>query len=132
MGAADAVPLNQQEQLRRLLEDTIDNEFREAINSAVARQSRVVAAINARIDTINTAMVWLTLGLGALSIPLIIYRCFWLFNQLYQPIVLIHGATNAIAAGQYNRPISVKLDYEFEELANSINQLAEQLQAHVA
>jgi signal transduction histidine kinase len=123
-------PLNQQEQLRRLLEVTIDDQFREAINSAVARQSRVVAAINARIDTLNTTIVWFTVGLGALSLPLILYGCYWLFNQLYQPLILIANATNAIASGHYHQPISVILDDEFNELATSINQLAKRLQEH--
>jgi two-component system OmpR family sensor kinase len=125
-------PLNQQERLRSLLEVTIDDQFREAINSAVSRQSRVVAAINAKIDTLNTAMVWFTIGLGALSLPLIIYGCYWLFNQLYQPLILIRNATNAIASGQYQQPISDKLDDEFQELVVSINQLAAQLQEHKA
>jgi signal transduction histidine kinase len=128
----DSAPLDQQEKLHSLLEVTIDEQFREAINAAVSRQSRVVSAINAKIDTLNTAMVWFTIGLGALSYPLIIYGCYWLFNQLYQPLILIRGATNAIAAGNYRQPISVKLDDEFEELATSINQLAERLQEHEA
>ena len=128
----NTAPLNQQERLRRLLEVTIDNQFREAINSAVSRQSRVVAAINARIDTLNTAMVWFTVGLGALSLPLIIYGCYWLFNQLYQPLILIRNATNTIASGQYQQPISEKLDDEFQELVASINQLAAQPQDHKA
>jgi len=124
------VPLNQQERLRSLLEVTIDNQFREAINSAVSRQSRVVAAINAKIDTLNTAIVWFTMGLGALSLPLIVYGCYWLFNQLYQPLILIRNATNTIASGQYQQPISEKLDDEFQELVVSINQLAAQLLEH--
>lgn len=128
----NTTPLSQQERLRRLLEVTIDDQFREAINAAVTRQSRVVAAINARIDTLNTAMVWFAVGLGALSFLLILYGCYWLFNQLYQPIVLIRGATNAIASGHYHQPISEKLDDEFEELAASINQLAARLQEHEA
>lgn len=132
IGSNNTTPLNQREGLRKLLEDTIDNEFREAINAAVARQSRVVASINARIDTINTAMVWFTVSLGALSVPLIVYGCYWLFNQLYQPLMLIRSATNAIASGHYDRPISVRLDDEFEGLAASINELAEQLKTHQA
>lgn len=132
VGNMSAAPLNQQERLRSLLEVTIDDQFREAINSAVSRQGRVVAAINAKIDTLNTAMVWFTIGLGALSLPLIIYGCYWLFNQLYQPLILIKNATNSIASGQYQQPISEKLDEEFQELAFSINQLAAQLQEHKA
>jgi two-component system OmpR family sensor kinase len=123
-------PLNQQAQLKRLLEVTIDDQFREAINSAVARQARVVAAINAKIEMLNTTILWFAIGLGALSIPLILYGCYWLFNQLYQPLILIANATNSIALGHYQKPISVKLDDEFEELATSINQLALRLQEH--
>lgn len=123
-------PLNQQERLRRLLEVTIDNQFREAINAALARQGRVVSAINVKIDTLNTTMVWFTFGLGALSIPLLIFGCYWLFNQLYQPLILIRGATNKIALGNYDRPISEKLDEEFDELAQSINLVATRLQQH--
>jgi signal transduction histidine kinase len=123
-------PLNQQERLRSLLEVTIDDQFREAINSAVFRQSRVVSAINAKIDTLNTTIVWFTIGIGALSLPLIIYGCYWLFNQLYQPLILIRNATNTIASGQYQQPISEKLDVEFQELVDAINQLAVQLQTH--
>ncbi|BDX08306.1 sensor histidine kinase [Planctobacterium marinum] len=123
-------PLNQQERFRSLLEVKIDNEFREAINAAVTRQSRVVAAINARIDTLNTAMVWFTIGLGALSIPLLVYGCYWLFNQLYQPLILLRNATESITQGRYNDPIPEKLDEEFEALANDIKRLAQQLQKH--
>jgi signal transduction histidine kinase len=128
----NGLPLNQQEQLRNLLEVTIDDEFRESINAAVSRQSRVVAAINARIDTLNIVIVWFTIGLAGLSLPLIIYGCYWLFNQLYQPLVLIQGATNAIASGHYDSPIAVTLDDEFQALAMSINQLAVRLQEHEA
>lgn len=126
----NAIPINQQQGVRNLLEETIDKQFREAINAAVTRQSRVVAATNARIDTLNTAIVSFSLGLGILSLPLITYGCYWLFNQLYQPLILIQQATNSIASGQYQQPISEKLDEEFEELAASINQLAKRLQEH--
>ncbi|MGB3725263.1 MAG: HAMP domain-containing sensor histidine kinase [Glaciecola sp.] len=125
-----SVPIAQKKNLRTLLEETIDNQFREAINTAEVRQSRVVVAINAKIDALNTSIVWLTLGLGFLAIPLITYGCYWLFNQLYQPLVLIQHATDAIAAGEYKKPISEKLDDEFAALAGAINQLAKRLQEH--
>ncbi|CAM4093639.1 HAMP domain-containing sensor histidine kinase [Pseudoalteromonas ostreae] len=130
VSSGNTAPLNQQAQLKRLLEVTIDDQFREAINSAVARQTRVVAAINAKIEMLNSTILWFAIGLGALSIPLILYGCYWLFNQLYQPLILIANATNSIALGHYQKPISVTLDDEFEELATSINQLALRLQEH--
>lgn len=123
-------PLNQQAQLRGLLEVKIDDQFRELSNSAINRQSSVVVSINAQINTLNTALLWFTIGFGILSLSIIFYGCYWLFNQLYQPITLIRSATNAIASGEYNKPISEKLDGEFEELASSINQLAERLKEH--
>lgn len=128
----DEAPVDQQKRLRSLLEVTIDDEFREAINAAVSRQSKVVATINAQINMLNTAMVWFAGGLGLVSFSIIIYGCYWLFNQLYQPIILIRSATNAITSGEYDKPISEKLDQEFEELATSINQLAKRLKEHEA
>ena len=126
------IPLNEQEQLRYLLESTIDDQFREIINNAVSRQNRVVASINARIDTLNTIMLWFTIGLGALSLLLITYACYWLFNQLYQPLILIKKATTSIASGDYQKPIAEKLDDEFQDIASSVNQLAIRLQEHEA
>lgn len=123
-------PLQQQARLRSLLEVTIDDQFRELINSAINRQTNVVTSINAQINSLNSAIVWFTVVLGVLSLSIIFYGCFWLFNQLYQPIVLIRNATNAIASGEYDKPISEALDEEFEELASSINQLAERLKEH--
>lgn len=126
--ATDYSVPSQRDQLRNLLEITIDDEFRDAINSALARQSRVVSGINARIDMLNTAVVWFTIIMAAISLPLIVYGCYWLVNQLYQPIVVLKDATNIIAEGQYGQPISIKLDDEFEELSQAINKLAERLQ----
>ena len=128
--AGNNTPLNEQETLQRLLEVTIDNEFREAINAAVTRQSKVAAAINARIDTLNKAIMWFNVGLAILSFVIILYGCYWLFNQLYQPLMLINNATKSITSGVYDKPISEKLDNEFNELATSINKLAKKLKEH--
>lgn len=125
-----ASPLNQRVQLQQLLEDTIDNQFREAINSAVVRQSKVVSAINASINTLNTIIVWFTVGLGILSFPFIILGCYWLFNSLYQPLMIIKSGTQAIARGNYDYRIPSGLDDEFNSLSDSLNQLALQLAEH--
>ena len=126
------IPLNEQEQLRNLLESTIDDQFREIINNAVSRQYRVVASINSRIDTLHATIFWFTFGIGLLSLLLIAYVCYWLFNQLYHPLIVIKNATSAITSGDYHKLISEKLDYEFQDIADSINQLAIQLQEHEA
>lgn len=129
---ANQMPLNKQERLRSLLEVKIDDQFRELISSAVNRQSSVVASINAQINALNTSMVWFTVGLGVLALPIIFYGCYWLFHQLYRPITLIRSATNTIASGEYDKPISETLDQEFQELATSINTLAKRLKEHEA
>ena len=125
-------PLNEQKQLHYLLESTIDNQFRELINTAVARQYRVVAAINSKINMLNMTVLWSTFGIGLLAIISITYACYWLFNQLYQPLIVIKNATTAIASDNYQQPIAEKLDDEFQEIASSVNQLALKLQEHEA
>ena len=128
--AESTVPLEQQERLRSLLEVTIDNQFREAINAAVLRQTNVVTALNTRVETLNTSLVWFSFGLGILTVPLIVSGCYWLFNQLYKPLQLIITATNTIADGNYDSSLSENFDDEFNALAKSINQLSRQLKEH--
>ncbi len=125
-----APSVEKQEQLHYLLEVKIDNLFREAMDASVTRQIKKVAALEARLRTLNTSMLWFVSGLGVVSLLLIVYGCYWLFGQLYLPLVHIKNATDRIASGQFNQPITEKLDQEFEELVLSINDMAERLQEH--
>lgn len=77
-------------------------------------------------------VLWSTFGIGLLAIISITYACYWLFNQLYQPLIVIKNATTAIASDNYQQPIAEKLDDEFQEIASSVNQLALKLQEHEA
>lgn len=126
----DSTPLNQQARVQRLLEITIDNQFREAVNAAVMHQGSVVAANNARIDTLNSAIMWFTLGLGVIILPVIVLGCYWLFNQLYQPLSILKSGTQAIASGDYSARIPGNLDAEFKDLALTLNQLVSRLSEH--
>ncbi|MDX1587777.1 MAG: ATP-binding protein [Oleiphilaceae bacterium] len=129
-GNGGNTPLASQERVRTLLEDTIDNQFREAINTATARQTRVVTALNARISTLNSAMVWFS-GLFALvSLPLVIWGCSWLFAQLYRPLESIRRAADAIARGHYQVRFDTPLDKEFATVADAFNILGERLAGH--
>ena len=121
-----------QQRLHYLLEVKIDSLFREAMDASVNRQSRKVAAINARIRTLNNAMLWFVIGLGVVSLLVILYGCYWLFGQLYYPMVQIKGATDRIASGDFNQPINDKFDQEFDELVFSINGMAARLSEHEA
>ncbi len=126
----DSTPLRQQARVQRLLEYTIDIKFREAINAAVSRQSKVVSATNSRIDALNSAIVWFSIILCVLVGPFIVFGCFWLFNQLYQPLMLIGSGTQIIASGNYQFRLPENLDQEFHTLVKSLNQLAGQLAEH--
>ncbi|MCD8522292.1 MAG: HAMP domain-containing histidine kinase [Saccharospirillaceae bacterium] len=126
----DSTPLRQQERVQRLLEFTIDNKFREAINAAVTRQGNVVSATNARIEALNSAIVWFSIILCVLVGPFIVFGCVWLFNQLYQPLTVIGSGTQIIASGNYHFRLPENLDEEFHSLVQSLNQLAGQMAEH--
>lgn len=128
--SASDTPLNQQQRLQALLENTIDNQFREAINAAVSRQSRVVSVTNASIDTLNTAIMWFTIGLGVIGAPFIVLGCYWLVNSLYQPLSLIQAGTESIATGNYDYRFPDNLDREFIELAMALNTMVTRLAEH--
>lgn len=126
----DSTPLNQQQRLQTLLEVTIDNQFREAINSAVNRQTGVVSRINASIETLNSSIVWFTISLGLITCPFILLGCYWLFNALYQPLTVIRTGTDAIASGNYHYRLPETLDSEFTDLVKALNSMIARLQEH--
>lgn len=126
----DSAPLYEQQRLQTLLESTIDNQFREAINSAVTRQTRVVSGINASIETLNTSIVWFTICLGIITCPFILLGCFWLFNSLYQPLTVIRTGTDAIASGNYDYRLPETLDDEFTDLVKALNSMITRLAEH--
>ena len=128
--ANDNTPLNQQQRLQTLLEVTIDNQFREAINSAVNRQTGVVSRINASIETLNTSIVWFTVSLGLITCPFILLGCYWLFNALYQPLTVIRTGTDAIASGNYHYRLPETLDSEFTDLVKALNSMIARLKEH--
>lgn len=130
VASQDSSPLNTQIRVQRLLEVTIDNQFREAIDSAVRRQSTVVATINSRINTLNSAIVWFTLAFGLLSIPLVVLACTWLLNQLYQPLNAIRHGAEAIAIGKYTYRLPETLDKEFRQIVVAFNSMASRLSEH--
>ena len=134
VASEDSAPLSSQGRVQRLLEVTIDNQFREAIDSAVRRKSTVVASINARInariDTLNTAIVWFTVAFGLVSIPLVVLACTWLLNQLYKPLDAIRYGAEAIAIGKYTHRLPETLDKEFQQIVLAFNSMASQLSQH--
>ncbi len=68
--------LSKESRIQYLLEVTIDNQFREAINAAVNRQSKVVTYLEARIDATNQSILGYSILLATLSVPVVIYGCY--------------------------------------------------------
>lgn len=119
--------IQQRERIQRLLEVTIDNRFREAINAAVSRQSKVVASLNARIETLSQSILWYAILLAVFTVPLVFIGFYWLLGVLYQPLNSIREGAEAIAQGNLNHRISRGFDAEFDSIAAAFNSMAEEL-----
>ena len=117
----------QQERVQHLLEATIDNQFREAINTAVTQQSNVVASLNARIETLHQAIFWYSFLLALLAIPIVILGAYWLLNILYRPLNAIQLGAEAIVQENYQYRIPRGYDVEFDSIAVSFNTMADEL-----
>ena len=119
--------IEQRERMQRLLEVTIDNRFREAINAAVTRQSKVVASLNARIETLSQSILWYAILLAVFTVPMVFVGFHWLLSVLYQPLNSIREGAEAIAQGNLNHRISRGFDAEFDSIAAAFNSMAEEL-----
>ncbi|MEM0910470.1 MAG: ATP-binding protein [Pseudomonadota bacterium] len=114
--------------LINILEVMIDQEFREIIDAAIKQQRQFVSLSNADIINLNDNIVLFAYVLLFLSAPYIIISCIKLFNAFYHPIIAIKEGTTSILNGNYDHPITEKLDDEFLSVARLINQLSKRLQ----
>ena len=119
--------LSKESRIQYLLEVTIDNQFREAINAAVNRQSKVVTYLEARIDATNQSILGYSILLATLSVPVVIYGCYWLLGILYQPLQSIRLGAEAVAKGNYDYRIPRGFDQEFDDIASAFNTMADAL-----
>ena len=114
-------------QVRFILEERIDIGFREAINTAVDRQSGVVAALNDRIDNIHMMMFWgsVILALGTAGLTLI--GVFRLVRAMSAPVDSLTRGAEAIAQGDFSHRVPRGFDQEFDNIAAAFNMMADQL-----
>ena len=123
----EAPGIQQQQRAQHLLEVTIDNQFREAINTAVAQQNNLVVSLNARIETLHQSIFWYSILLALFAIPTVIMGTYWLLSILYQPLNSIRLGAEAIADENYQYRIPRGYDAEFDSIAASFNTMAEEL-----
>ncbi len=120
-------PEQRQERTQYLLEETIDNRFREAINSAITEQSNMVASLNARIETLHQSIFWYSILLALLAVPMVILGSYWLLSTLYRPLNSIRLGAEAITQENYQYRIPRGYDAEFDSIAAAFNSMAEEL-----
>lgn len=115
------------EQVRFILEERIDIAFREAINTAVNRQSNVVDTLNDRIENIHMLVFWATFTLAALAVLFAVVRTSGLMRSLSRPVAALTEATNRIAKGDFSHRVPRGFDAEFDQIAAAFNLMTDQL-----
>lgn len=112
------LPLSEIEnEMKFILEEKIDVEFRDSINSAVVRQTNVVKAFNARIDAMNVTIFWVSIGLGFLAVVLMGVGVWVLVNSVTRPLSAISDAADAIGKGDFSYRVPRGFDKEFDQIA---------------
>ncbi|MEL6302702.1 MAG: ATP-binding protein [Pseudomonadota bacterium] len=114
-------------QVRFILEERIDIAFREAINTAVERQSGVVQALNGRINNIQQLIFWASLALGAVAVILILLGVSWLIRAVSAPVNALIRAADAISHDDLSHRVPRGFDVEFDQIAAAFNQMAKDL-----
>lgn len=123
------LPLSEIEnEMKFILEEKIDVEFRDSINSAVVRQTNVVKAFNARIDAMNVTIFWVSIGLGFLAVVLMGVGVWVLVNSVTRPLSAISDAADAIGKGDFSYRVPRGFDREFDQIAVLFNVMTEKLQ----
>lgn len=126
--APEAEPRGDQ-QVRFILEERIDIAFREAINTAVDRQSGVVAALNDRIDNIHLVIFWSSLLLALAATVLTLVGVARLVRAMSGPVDSLTRGAEAFAKGDLSHRVPRGFDAEFDEIAAAFNLMADQLAA---
>lgn len=117
------------QQVRFILEERIDIAFREAINTAVERQSAVVSALNGRIENIQQMMFWTSIILAFSIVFLALVGVTRLVRALTAPVDLLVQGADAIAHGDLSHRVPRGFDVEFDRIAAAFNHMAEDLAA---
>jgi len=117
------------QQVRFILEERIDIAFREAINTAVERQSAVVSALNGRIDNIHQVMSWSSLVIALAAVLLMLASVTRLLRAMSVPVDSLVRGAEAIAGGDLSHRVPRGFDVEFDRIAASFNKMADDLAA---
>lgn len=113
--------------LRDVLERTIDQEFRQLIEAAVAEERREVEAARRAADAVIGRMVGLATAAAAAAVLLCTGALVVLLRRLDRPIAALDEASQAVARGDLARRMPASGRDEFAGLGRSLNRMLDRL-----
>ena len=132
LDAFDAVlaePVSQlnTEKIRFLLEEQIDNRFREAINSALQRQSTIVNSLNSDIENIHTNIAWAAAALTIFALFAALLGSYAMIRNISIPVNFLKKAAESFADGNLSYRVPRGFDREFDAISAAFNDMAQKL-----
>lgn len=113
--------------IRYLLEEQIDNRFREGINSALQRQSTIVNSLNSNIENIHTNISWAAAILTVLALLAAVLGSVALIRNISVPVNHLKKAAESFASGHLDYRVPRGFDREFDAISAAFNEMAQKL-----
>lgn len=127
--AGSAESTSRRDRMASTFEDSIDVAFREAINTAIQRQRRVIDTMEQGIQQAQWSMLIAAGVFLVLSLALVIGGTAILTRGIAGPLQHLHRATSALRRGELTRRVGGHFDQEFESIANAFDDMAEAMLA---
>jgi signal transduction histidine kinase len=115
------------EKIRFLLEEQIDNRFREAINAAVQRQTTIVNSLNSDIESIHKNISLSAVIITVLAFLAAIFGSYALIRNISVPVDFLKNAAESFAAGNLDHRVPRGFDREFDAISAAFNDMAHHL-----
>ncbi|MEC9314107.1 MAG: ATP-binding protein [Pseudomonadota bacterium] len=115
------------EKIRFLLEEQIDNRFREAINAAVQRQTTIVNSLNSDIESIHQNISWSAVLITVLAFIAAFFGSYALIRNISIPVDYLKKAAESFAAGNLDHRVPRGFDSEFDAISAAFNEMAHHL-----
>ncbi|MDX1573791.1 MAG: HAMP domain-containing sensor histidine kinase [Methylophaga sp.] len=124
-----AEPANQfnAERIRFILEEQIDNRFRESINAALQRQSTLVNSLNSNIENIHRNIFWAAALLTILALIAALLGSYTLIRNISIPVDFLKKAAESFADGHLSYRVPRGFDKEFDAISIAFNEMAQKL-----
>lgn len=115
------------QQIRYLLEEQVDNRFREAINAAVHRQTTIVNSLNSDIENLHHNISWSALVITILAFIAAFFGSYALIRNISIPVDFLKKAAESFASGNLDYRVHRGFDREFDAISAAFNEMAQHL-----